>query len=851
MSTAKQPHAAAPASGLSTGLIVAAAIAAIGAFATLFSVWARTTTPGLADTLRIASAEYAAGRPAVAAQLAQSVTFPEDFEDQELIHLREFLIGAGIAAAADPEQDRAGWRLAMHEAIPHLQTAASYGFPPGREAEGKRLLGEALLSKGQFSAAAEQLGTAIEAAPALRLQLMPMLIESQLLADDIPPRVALQSVDSLLQWLAPKSPGYFDALMMRGRVLAEQQQWPQARQQFRQVIDECPDAQRVRDAQLLEAASQVSEAVALQEQIASPEPSPVVMDILEAAMQTLVELEREPDPLFAARAKLWIAQAYRTMQQSAAAITAATAVRQHRPFNAESIAGGTLEVELLAEQQMGQEALQTTRYLIREIGDPRLFDGRIVRLSEFRRRLTAAADRLRHAGMYQVAVDLARALPPVVPNDEALMLEAIALSDWGDETLRAGRAPTGEIPTEVAAEARRRYHAAGDAYAAAAQARFTTPDYVPTLWTAITAYEKSRDFEHTLELLEPYLRYEDRGMKPRGLITQGRALLALDRPGQALDPLIDCIVEHPRDSLRYEARLIAAMAHAERNELAEARQLLDDNLYDGTLAPESPVWRDSLYLLGQLLYRDAYRNHMLLTENLPEGLVPAPAEPIGFRENQVLLENAIQRLEETAQREQLSVSENRVKDDAARLEALSRAQHANYLAARSRQMAAHWPAVQAQAPDLLDTARRRLNQTREEHLEKAMLGFKALREKLARREEDQPLSEQELSLMRNCFLAEADVLRESGQWEQAAEAYRGISLRYMNQPAALEAMLGQAHCMESLGKTREAKLIIRQAERVLQRIPPSWDGQFVTTTRYDRQQWQRLLAWMAPPEADA
>ncbi|GEM_PF-1642751 len=840
-------------------LMAVAGIAAIGAFATLFSIWARTTAPGIADTLRIASTEYAAGRPAVAAQIAQTVEFPEDMDAPDLFHLREFLIGAGLAAAADKTEDIKSWRLAMHEATPHLMAVNRHGFPPGREAEGKRLLGEALLSQGKFREASEFLGEAIAVDPSLRLQLMPLLAESQLLADTLPASAALGSAEKLLSWQTPGSIAFFETKLLSGRASLRLEQWPAAREKFRHVIDQCEQPGLVLEAKLLEASSQIAEAIALQKRAPQSNASAVVQEILGEALQTLIALDRESDPLLATRARLWMARAHQALNQPAEAIAAATSVRQHRPFNAESIAGGILEVELLAAQQRGPEVLQTVRYLVREIGDERLYDSRIVGLDEFRQRMTAAADRLRANGQFQTVVDLARTLPPVFSPDDAFMLEALAFSDWGEQTLRAGRGSVQEISREIAAAARDYYHSAGDAAAAAADIRFTTREYIPTLWSAITAYEKGRDFERTLELLENYLQYEDRALKPRALLTQGRVLLAIDQPTKALEPLNDCIIEHPRDSLRYEARLIAAMAHAELGQLVEARQLLDENLHDGTLAPASPVWRDSLYLLGKLLYRDAYENHLRLTDKVdtaPDGVsqpaVTAPATnrdaapASGLRENQVLLENAIRRLEETAERERILVAENRLRDEVSRNEAISRAQMASYLAARSRQMAAYWPTLEAELPDVLDAAKRQLHQTRDGHLQGALNGFNNLRQTLARREEDRPLSDEDQALLRNCFLAGADVLREMGQLAEAAEAYRGVSLRYMNQPPALEAMLGQARCMEELGRNREAELIIRQAERVLQRIPETWDGQFSTTTRYDRQQWERLLAWLAP-----
>jgi hypothetical protein len=57
-------------------------------------------------------------------------------------------------------------------------------------------------------------------------------------------------------------------------------------------------------------------------------------------------------------------------------------------------------------------------------------------------------------------------------------------------------------------------------------------------------------------------------------------------------------------------------------------------------------------------------------------------------------------------------------------------------------------------------------------------------------------------------------------------------------------MLGRVAIAREQGKLREADLLIRQANLVLQRIPAEWDDQFVETTRYDREGWETYLGWM-------
>ena len=62
---------------------------------------------------------------------------------------------------------------------------------------------------------------------------------------------------------------------------------------------------------------------------------------------------------------------------------------------------------------------------------------------------------------------------------------------------------------------------------------------------------------------------------------------------------------YPRHPVSYRARLLASKALIEKNQLAAAQDLLSDNLYGFSLAPQSVDWRDSLFALGGLLYRQA------------------------------------------------------------------------------------------------------------------------------------------------------------------------------------------------------------------------------------------------------
>jgi tetratricopeptide (TPR) repeat protein len=302
--------------------------------------------------------------------------------------------------------------------------------------------------------------------------------------------------------------------------------------------------------------------------------------------------------------------------------------------------------------------------------------------------------------------------------------------------------------------------------------------------------------------------------------------------------LTDLIEEYPRDSLRYEARLLSAVARAELGEVEVPRQQLEQNLEEERLSPESPVFRDSLYVLGELLYRQALREHLKLTEPKPivgriaPGDQPAADVAQAFHANQELLNQAIQRLYEAEVRDR-------------RFDNGQRARRAAYLYAEANRLAAFWPTIQANHPDTIDSARRQLERSRNEYLTVAQNTFSALRKELASDVGEQTdLLPWEEGMLRSCYMGIGDTLFDMGEYELAAEAYQTTSQEYLNEPVALEAMLQQSRCYQQLGKNADAQLVFRQAARVLERMPAEMDTRFAETTRYDRANWQSLLTWL-------
>jgi tetratricopeptide (TPR) repeat protein len=672
--------------------------------------------------------------------------------------------------------------------------------------------------------------------PSQRRDLLPILAESQLNA--LAPRAeqALETIETFLSdsTLLPKQ--RWSAKLIHVRVLIKLGRWDRVRDAIDQAMQadvslevelEKEQLAYRDELRLLQSVTEVSRAIKRYgrygDGVVSKRPSQArLVAELRPSVDRMHTLQREATPSLAAQARLWTARAYLVQGMIEEALTQLMVVRQQRPFRAEAIVGALEEIELLARLGRGVELLQTTRYMMRELGDDQGFDASLITFNEFQRRLMGAIEQLRLQGQYQCAIDAARGLPPVVDVVEALTQEGIGFREWAAATLAAGTDLSGQVAQLASLQARARYRAAGDAFAQAAELQFNTPEYVATQWSAIEAYQQGRHFERSIHLLQTYLRYEDRSRLPRGLVAYGRALLAENDPDTAIEALTTCIIEYPRDPLRYDARLMAALAYAEKSDLDQAKRLLQDNLQDGELTPQSPAWRDSLMTLGELLYQRGYRNHLAAQQS------PQSERLQRLRENQPILQEAIRRLDEAVER----------------YWPVPRATAAAYLAAKTRVMSSQLPRVESELPEILDAARRSLQHQADQKLQRALDGFVGLRVHLARQEEEQRLPEKERSMLRNCLMAEADVLRDMNRVEEASSAYRTVELRYMNEPTALEAIMGRIACAKTLGRTREADLLVRQAKVVLQRIPPEMDEQFAMTTRYDRPGWEDYLGWM-------
>lgn len=815
-------------------IMLVAGIAAVGAFATLFAVWFRSTTPGQTETLRIALDEYVAGRYEVARQLAERVD-PDVEEDVDNYKVREFLLGAAGVHLASELEEPDKMRLEIAAAVPHLEWLVEVGFPPGRNSEGQRLLGLGLRALGRYGAAIIPLEVAISEDPTLTRELMLPLAECKLRATGVKVTRAEEDVKNFLQ--LPKLPDESkeDAYLLLARIETKMRDFSKARRTLSKIKDEALRDNvdfLLADIAIEEAKNIVADHKRL---FPSAKGTPLAAtELLGDATGLLEELSRRNDIEFGAPARYLAGISYRIAGKNEEALGVLSSLRQNNKFPAEAIAAGIEEVELLAEMGLYADALLATRAIVRSIGDPITFDPKWISLIDLQARLQTVGQTIRVGGGYQESIEYAESLPPVVDPADALAMKAQSHREWGLFLRAKGKAGN----EEAMRDARRQFREAGSTFAEVAKLEFTEPEYIDLLWEAIAAYQAGRAYEESLELLNDYLRYEDRSRIPRGLVAKGKALAAIGKHEEALIPFEDCIAEFRRDPLSYEAQLLSAVSNAELGRIERAREKLEGNVQNEWLSPESPVYRDSLFVLGDLLYRTATEEFLRLTTpstvspRLSPGDRPRPEDVEAFQKNQLVLESAIVRLEEAEQRDIKSGN-------------VERSRRAGYLAAEAHRLASFWPAIQAADAETLQSNRNRLNQQRLAELRRANETFERLRKQLTdRMSEQSELSPWEQSMRRNCYMGVADTYFEMGDIEGALAAYQKASQEFMNEPFALEALMQESRCLEQLGKTAEAKNVFKKASLVLSRIPEEEAGRFAQTTRYNREDWSELLQWL-------
>jgi tetratricopeptide (TPR) repeat protein len=728
-----------------------------------------------------------------------------------------FIQGATTYAEAQEQTDPTKRRLLFLVAARYLEEARGRGWPAGRESEGLMLLGQALHASGRFAESLPILREALVADPKSAARIHWLLTDSHL--HQSPPRLeaALEHVHAYLA--LPKLSAYdrHAGWLLQSRILLDQRQFEPAYASAGQIPG---------------SASLHPDSVVLQGRIAlaaQRQGKPLAAEAATPAalIDRLRQLATKADPSAEVfpQIQLLIGMCYEALPDPKAAAGQYDRVRRGHFGRPEGLAASVLQAGLLVATNP-VEAVALYRKSLEMAGPPDTYANPWLPIGEWSGRVERAIEQLTAAGRHSEALALAQAMPPFLPLASSLLARGRIQRAWAEHLAERSSRERPEQSAVTQAEARQHWREAGAAGRQLAEARVATHYYLNDLAQAAGDYLRGQGYDQAAAAYRDLLKQDPRQGEPEALVGLGEALLALGQPAESMVALTKCIETYPKHPSTYRARWLASLALQEQGKLTDAADMLIDNLYRHSLAPQSSEWRDSLFSYGLLKYRQALEDE---TQSRLAGI---------DRDETDVPREALARLEQSHAAFQEAVRS--LKEAVQRYPTAPLAATARYCVAESYRHGAKWPRKRL-ANVTIETTRVALNRQVQEELLAALDQYNALIAELSSGQvaSQSPL---EMALLRNCYFGRGDALFDLGRFEEAAQAYSAATNRYQHEPESLEAYVQIASCYRRLNRPAEARSTLEQARVVLQRMRP--DADFTRTTRYDRQQWADLLTWL-------
>jgi TolA-binding protein len=690
----------------------------------------------------------------------------------------------GLLARRDALKRKDAGRKIIHLlAAQYFDESRSRGFPPGREAEGLLLLGKSLHAGGRYAVSRPILR---DAAALVKDQAtnIHLLLAEGFLHDPKPDYPsALAEVDAYLaaSTLSPDE-------RVRGRLLkSEVFLWMDKTSEALKAIGDVSAEGKLRDdVTVMQAWIRIQEARAIKDK-----PDTAQAKYREA-MELLRKVQDQLKSRAARQATYLIGVCLLETGDQRGAMAQFTRTRMLYPGDPEAIVADFQEAEIWRQTGRDKEALAAYRRFLRGIGDVDGYNNPWFSLTTLRRRTVEAYQYYLDAKNYAVCLALTRCAMPLFAKDRMVLMNAETHRAWGLELLAQSKNGSAKKAREATREARAHFRAAGELFERLAALRITTRYYIDDLWESAHAFLQGQDYRNAARMLSDYLKNEPRSRRAQALTELGECQLALDHLDEAIGTLKQTLLLYPRDITAYRARILASRVHLEKLDYAEAEALLNENLRGESLTPVGREWRQSLFLLGEVLYR---------SQRYPE---------------------AIRRLEEAVQRY---------------------GDGEDVLKARCFIADAYWQVAKTEAKQLakdrVDESRVGRVQRIHDALEVAFERNRAASEALLKHQETNDLDSSEKAMLRNGYFAMGSLLVELGRYEEAVGVFTTIANRYQNSPEVLEAYVQLSRAFRLSNRPEESRRVIEQAKLILARMKPQTP--FLNTTNYDHKGWEDLL----------
>jgi len=730
---------------------------------------------------------------------AEAKRLAETFRDQAPPADEEATVAAlalGVVAAREAEkQTEAEKRKLFLVAAAYLKDARTRGFPPGRKAEGTYLLGKSLVGSGQIAASRQVLREVLELDKQLTPEVHYLLAAGYLRDPAGKYSEALQENDLCLADSRLSASRRAGGLLQRAEIQLNLGKLAECRQTLAKIP---PGTTAHHEAIVLQGRILIREAQALQRGTDDADRKSKAGQKYQEALQTLrraQDQERLSDPAVP-KAMYLIGVCLVETGDSRGALNQFARMRTICPDTVEAAAADFQEAELWRQLQRDKEALAAYRRAMKPLPGSDAYENPWLPAELVRRRIVDAYQHYLDARNYAVSLELARLLGAVFSKDRAVQTEAETYRVWGHELVAQAERLGPPRAEPIAREGRAHLRQAGAAYERLARLRLTTRHYPNDLWDSSDAYLAGHDFRGAARMFRAYLKHESRLRQAPAMTGLGASLLAMGRVDESVAVFQKVIAAYPRDVSSYRARVLAARARIEKGDVHQAESLLEENLNGESLTPASKEWRESLFLLGELLHATGRYT------------------------------DAIRRLEEAVER----YGDSR--------QALA----ARYLIADSYHRKARAEAEKLQQ-DLVEEARiDRARQVRD-LLASALKRYQQAQESLRRYQDAHDPGPLEKAMLRNGEFAVGSVMLDLGQYESALKTFASVTSRHQNAPEALEAYVQMARLHRRLQRPADARATLDQAKLVLNRMKP--EVAYRDTTNYSRKEWAELLDRLA------
>jgi tetratricopeptide (TPR) repeat protein len=731
-----------------------------------------------------------------------------------------YILGAITLRDADEQVNVAKRQLLDLVAARYLEEARSRGVPNTREHDCLWLLGRALHDAARYPRSISILKEALEQQSGDGAAIHALLADCYLNLQ--PPKLA-EALDHNRKYLASASlsPRDRDAgRLVEARILLAQKDTAAAEKSLAQIDPSSP----------LHPEAVILQGRILVESLSARGGEPPAEGVTSAAaMQDQLQklLAREGlSQTIAAQAHLLIGLLFDVQGDTKAAIAQFDRIRRMYFGQPEALAATIFHGDLVRPESPREAVALYKRALSQVSGGEEAYNNIWLPADEFRAHFSAAIDDLAEREAYAEALELAESLVAPFSHIVAIERQANIHRAWAQqlEQRAALELPPQADATEV--EAREHRRQAGALWRKLADMRIASRQYLDDLARSADDFRRGHGFEQAVLVYRELLKQGPQQREPEALVGLGESLLSLGKTDEALAVLDHCRDTFPKHPGTYQARLLSSLALQEKGKLPEAQELLIDNLYRFSLTPESTDWRDSLFALGNLIYRQALD---LESKSRLAGVdrLDAESQKSGLQ----LLEQSHAAFEEAIRT--LSEAVERYSNAPQTVEAL-------YKIAEAHRHSAKLPRKR-RASVTIETSKAALMRQMEDQLQAAIDGYSSLITRLSD-QQDAHRRPTEAAILRNCYFGRADALFDLHRYDEAIQAYSAATNRYQHDPESLEAYVQIASCHRRMGRISEARGTLEQARVVLQRIRS--DANFTRTTRLARQDWVHLLDWL-------